>query len=114
MQYISHNIKWFRDHRRLTQQELADLLETTLGRVKSYEGGIADPPVNMLLNLAEVMNISIDALVKVQIDDSKYSGLRKDKFKEQELFKALNVVVKRLDSIEKTLARPAKKSLKYD
>lgn len=94
MNNISHNVKFYRQHFALTQQEIADKLKTTIGRVKTYESGVAAPQIEMLVSIAQMMNVSIDTLVQVKLTDKNYLVKQAD----------LNVVINtRIDQIEQAM-----------
>lgn len=112
MHQISQNITWYRRHKRYSQQELADVLDTTLGRVKTYEGGKATPPIEMLLKLSDLMDLSIDAIVKVKLDASIYPALKKEKIKEQKNIDSFSKINERLTSVELQLKKSLKQKVK--
>ena len=103
MQFIGHNVKWYRQYKRLTQQEVSDLLSTTLGRIKTYEAESAIPPIEILINIAEWIGISIDALIKIKLSEKKYPLLKKESVKEKTLYAKLNDLEQRVYAIEKKL-----------
>ena len=58
--YVGSKIKEYRQNKGITQQELAEYLNTTSQTVSRYEGGILETNNNILFKLAEYFNISID------------------------------------------------------
>ena len=69
--FLSTNIKFLRKRRNLTQIDLADTLHTKRSSINNYENGAAVPPVNVLICLSDLFNISIDTLIRMDL-----SGLR--------------------------------------
>ena len=58
--------KNIRDHRKrlgLTQDQLAERLEITLGTVSKWERGTSEPDLGYIMDLAELFHISVDALI---------------------------------------------------
>lgn len=110
MHQINHNLKWYREYKRLTQQELADMLKTTLGRIKTYETDKATPPVEMLIAIAEIMNVTLDALVHVELDEMKYRAVKREKSKEYKFFDDLATINSRLEKVEKALKQKLKQN----
>lgn len=76
MHYISHNLKYYRVSNRFRQQEIADKIKVSLGMVKTYELGIAVPPIETLIKIADMMQITIDTLVKVQLTSKNYLQIK--------------------------------------
>lgn len=58
--YVGGKIKEFRCSRNLTQQEIAEILNTTSQTVSRYESGILEPNQNTLFTLSDYFNVSID------------------------------------------------------
>ena len=55
-----------RDHRKrlgLTQEQLAERLEITLGTVSKWERGSSEPDLGFVMDLAEIFHVSVDALI---------------------------------------------------
>lgn len=90
--YINHNIKFWRQYKRYTQTDVADILLTTVGRIKQYEK-ITYPPAEMIIKIADMMNISLDTLFKTKLTQANYG-------KEESRIEALE---KRLKRLEKTV-----------
>lgn len=56
-------LKMLRDDKGFTQQQLAEVLNITVSSVSHYENGSRQPSIEILIRLADVMNVSIDYLV---------------------------------------------------
>ena len=74
MLYISDNLKYLRNKKKLSQQEVADGMKLPVDRYKKYEYGTNTPPAETLLIISRFYHISIDLLLtvdlrKVSIDD---------------------------------------------
>lgn len=63
MRDIGKNIKSLRIERNMTQDELAQLLFVTRQTVSSYETGNSHPDVDMLLKIAEVFGVEVNAVI---------------------------------------------------
>lgn len=108
MHHINHNLKWYRNHKRITQQELADMLGTSLGRIKTYETNKATPPIEIVIDIAQIMGVTIDALVSLPMDAAKYRATKKEKIQEYTFFDDLNSINSRLQKVEKALKQKLK------
>jgi transcriptional regulator with XRE-family HTH domain len=64
MAKISHNLRYLRDLKKMSQETLADELRITRGRLGAYEEARNEPPIELLIRISEYFHISIDALVK--------------------------------------------------
>ena len=60
---IGVNIKKLRKERGLTQNDIAEKLFTTPQNVSRVESGDGEPTVEMLINMADIFNVSVDTLV---------------------------------------------------
>lgn len=52
-----------RNSRQLTQQQLADILKLTRGRLNNYEQGIREPDFSTLQTLADFFGVTVDYLL---------------------------------------------------
>lgn len=66
--YIHNNIKILRQRRGLTQKELASQCGFTRSMIAGYESSI-QPTITALLKLSEVLNTSIDLLLKQNLSE---------------------------------------------
>lgn len=60
---LGRNLRSIRKERRLTQQQLADLLDVQQRVVSRWETGVATPHLNHIVQLAEVLEVGLDRLV---------------------------------------------------
>jgi transcriptional regulator with XRE-family HTH domain len=67
MSIFSDNIRFLRDQKSISQQEIAGELIITRERYSSYESGRSEPPIEILLKISKFFHISIDLLVSVDI-----------------------------------------------
>lgn len=70
MKKIAENIKTLRKERQLTQEQLAEALEVTVGAVYKWENGRSVPEIGMLMQLADLFEVSLDALVGFEVQNS--------------------------------------------
>lgn len=60
---IAENIKWYRKSLGLTQEQLAEKLYGKKSLVSNYENGYSVPDIAILIQLADIFDISLDELV---------------------------------------------------
>ena len=60
IELIGKRIKEIREEKGLSQDKLADMLDTSQGTVSSWETGRCLPYTYSLIVLAEVLNVSLD------------------------------------------------------
>ena len=56
-------LKQIRKAKGFTAQEISDSLETSLRNYRKYESGDHNPPLDMLVKIADLLDISIDYLL---------------------------------------------------
>ncbi len=66
---IGANLKEFRKQRGLTQKEVAELLGLSIVSYARYELNIRQPRLQMLNNIAEIFNCTIDNLINGTCDN---------------------------------------------
>ena len=76
MNYLSTNLKHLRAARKLSQQELADLLLVGRTAIANYESGIANPGHKTLLALVGIFDVSLYELLYQDL--SQQTGPRRD------------------------------------
>ena len=77
MSKISSNIRFLRQLKGLSQEQLADDLKVTRSRIGGYEEARNEPPIDLLIRLSEYFHIAIDALVRGDLKKTNLDGLMK-------------------------------------
>ena len=62
---IGRNIREKRELKRFSQQELADHCNIAKSTIQRIEKGTMNPTILMLKNIAEVLTVSIEEIIKV-------------------------------------------------
>ena len=78
--YLKENIKLLRKRRKRSQEEVAKSLSITRSAYNSYENGVAEPGIGLLLKLSDFFQINLDKLVKIDLStlpESQISQLEK-------------------------------------
>ena len=66
---IGNKIKEYRELNKMTQKDIAEILEVEPGTISKYESGMIEPNIESLKRLAETFNITVDELIK---DEEKF------------------------------------------
>ena len=61
---IGIKIKKYRELNKMTQKDVAEILEVEPGTISKYENGTIEPNIESLKKLAEIFNVTVDELVK--------------------------------------------------
>ena len=80
--YVGEKIRYFRTKRNITQQELADYLNTTSQTISRYENGVLEANQTVLFSLADYFGISINDFFPntiTETQEEKYKQLLKSK-----------------------------------
>ncbi|MCF2219069.1 LexA family transcriptional regulator [Chryseobacterium sp. PS-8] len=67
MSIFSENIRLLRAKLGKTQRELSQKIQITASRYSSYENGKSKPPVDVLIKISRIFNVSIDLLLSVDL-----------------------------------------------
>lgn len=73
--YFHSNIKLLRKRRNKTQDELSLLLNTKRSTLSGYENKVAEPGIDTLLIFSRYFNISVDTLIKINLEELTDSQL---------------------------------------
>ena len=68
---LSENIRSFRKQRRLTQEQLAEVLDVTAGAVYKWESGMSVPDLSLIVEMADFFDTSVDVLLGYQMKDNR-------------------------------------------
>lgn len=64
---LSENLKYLRAQKGISQREIAADLTITRGRYAKYEEALSEPPIEILLKLCQYHQISLDALITIDL-----------------------------------------------
>jgi transcriptional regulator with XRE-family HTH domain len=73
--YFDSNIKFLRNRKKLTQDQLAVALEIKRSTLNNYENGISGPSIQSLVLLSDYFHIAIDTLLRVDMSKLRESQL---------------------------------------
>lgn len=71
--HLSNNIKVLRRQKGYTQESLSKELGKTKATVSDYEKGKSLPPLDILLKMCELFQVSLDTLVIVDLEKEGYT-----------------------------------------
>ena len=74
--YFDSNIKLLRKRKKLTQDEVATLLQMKRSTISGYENRVAQPGLDILLLFSDYYKIAIDTLLKVDLSKLSETQLR--------------------------------------
>lgn len=60
---FKQNLKYYRRLQKLTQEQLAEKINVSKTCVSNWETGLREAPIDSLIKLAEVFEISLDELI---------------------------------------------------
>ena len=95
---FNENLRKARTEKKLTQQQVADLLGVAKSTYCQYETGASEPNILRLKKLAKILETNIDSLLGIESPEQleKDFNRLKDKFGEKKLlayFEALKKVI---------------------
>lgn len=73
---LGKNIRYLRKKHRISQQELADKLDTARTTLGDYERGNTEPNIATLIELAKIFEVSVDDLLKTDLNHQDYEIMR--------------------------------------
>ena len=68
---LSENIRRFRKEQKMTQEKLAEALGVTVGAVYKWESGLSLPELNLIVEIADFFDVSVDVLLGYQMQDNR-------------------------------------------
>jgi len=74
---IGNRIKKYREARRLSQKELAEILGISNSRVSNWEQGVNRPDADMLADICVALKVSPSELLDVRLTDEEYTSKEK-------------------------------------
>lgn len=73
--YFGSNIKFLRNRKKLTQDQLATTLEINRSTLNNYENEISGPNLKSLILLSDYFHVAIDTLLRVDLNKLRESQL---------------------------------------
>jgi transcriptional regulator with XRE-family HTH domain len=67
--YLKENIKLLRKRKKRSQEEVSASLGITRSAYNSYENGVAEPGINILIKFSDFFQINIDKLIRVDLNE---------------------------------------------
>lgn len=67
---LGNRIRDLRENKDLTQKELSEMIGLTPKMISFYENAQRTPPIDVLMKLAKIFNVSVDYLIGNHISDS--------------------------------------------
>lgn len=92
---LNENIAFFRKKRGITQEELANALGVTNQAVSKWESGKCAPDIQLLPDIAEYFNISIDELFGRSVNSDISTKIQSPKETSSNLDTAINIASKK-------------------
>lgn len=92
---LNENIAFFRKKRGITQEELANALGVTNQAVSKWESGKCAPDIQLLPDIAEYFNISIDELFGLSVNSDISTKIQSSKETSSKLDAAINIASKK-------------------
>lgn len=78
---LAENIRSFRKERKLTQEQLAEVLGVTTGAVYKWESGLSVPELNLIVDMADFFDTSVDVLLGYKMRDNRLEAVELRLFK---------------------------------
>ena len=72
---LAGNIRHFRKHRGMTQEQLAEVLGVTIGAVHKWETGMSTPELGLIAEMADFFDVSMDILVGYEMKDNRLDSI---------------------------------------
>lgn len=72
---LAENVRRFRKERRLTQEQLAEVLGVTAGAVYKWESGLSVPDISLIVEMADFFDTSVDVLLGYRVKDNRIQSV---------------------------------------
>ena len=60
---LSENIRSLRKEHKMTQEQLAEIMQVSTGAVHKWEADLSTPDINYIMGMAELFSVSVDTLI---------------------------------------------------
>ncbi len=72
---LSENIRLFRKQRKLTQEQLGEVLGVSTGAVYKWESGLSVPELDIIVEMADFFDVSVDVLLGYKLRDNRIDSV---------------------------------------
>ena len=72
---LSQNIRKLRKERKMTQEQLAEVLGVTVGAVYKWESGLSVPELTLIVKMADFFDVSVDMLLGHKMKDNSLESV---------------------------------------
>lgn len=66
---LGNKIKEYRENKKMTQNEIANILNVSAATISKYESGILEPNIESIKKLAEIFEVTVDELLRDDKDN---------------------------------------------
>lgn len=78
---LGQNIRYLRNKKQLSQQELADMLSVPRSSLSDYERGHTEPDIERLIKLSEIFSVSLDDLIRTNVSHQELEVIKNPDFR---------------------------------
>ena len=78
---LGQNIRYLRNKKQLSQQELADMLSVPRSSLSDYERGHTEPDIERLIRLSEIFSVSLDDLIRTNVSHQELEVIKNPDFR---------------------------------
>ena len=72
---LAKNIRSYRKQRKMTQEQLSEVLGVTVGAVHKWESGLSVPELQMIVGMADFFDVSVDVLLGHRMKDNSVQSI---------------------------------------
>lgn len=72
---LANSIRKHRKNRKMTQEQLAEALGVSVGAVYKWEAGLSLPELNLIVEIADFFDESVDALLDYDMKDNRQDAI---------------------------------------
>ncbi len=72
---LAQNIRSYRKQRKMTQEQLSEVLGVTVGAVHKWESGMSVPELPMIVGMADFFDVSVDVLLGHRMKDNSVQSI---------------------------------------
>ena len=72
---LSQNIRNYRKQRKMTQEQLSEVLGVTVGAVHKWESGLSVPELPLIVEMADFFDVSVDVLLGHRMKDNSLESI---------------------------------------